>query len=44
MSFKNVLITGHQAFLTSEALRNIAEMTVFNLDCFESGVKNANEL
>lgn len=38
MSFNNVLITSHQGFLTDTALKNIAETTVANLDCFE---KNA---
>ncbi|MEM6911653.1 MAG: 2-hydroxyacid dehydrogenase [Verrucomicrobiota bacterium] len=36
-TFPNVLITSHQAFLTEEALRNIAETTVHNLDQFEQG-------
>jgi D-lactate dehydrogenase len=30
-SFKNVLITGHQAFLTREALQGITEATMANL-------------
>ena len=34
MSFKNVLVTGHQAFLTDEALMNIGTTTIYNLDCF----------
>ncbi len=37
MTFKNVLITSHQAFLTDTALKNIAETTVYNLDCFAAG-------
>jgi D-lactate dehydrogenase len=43
MTFPNVLITSHQAFLTDTALNNIAETTVANLDDFASGVacKNA---
>ncbi|WP_281846743.1 2-hydroxyacid dehydrogenase [Olleya namhaensis] len=40
----NVLITGHQAFLTKEALTNIAETTIYNLDCWSEGVKTENEL
>lgn len=32
MSFSNVLITAHQAFLTMEALREIAEITLTNLN------------
>tara|TARA_R110001592_G_scaffold68626_1_gene210292 strand:- start:49312 stop:50307 length:996 start_codon:yes stop_codon:yes gene_type:complete len=44
MTFKNVLITSHQAFLTETALRNIAETTIYNLDCFENRVVNQNEI
>ncbi|QNI04495.1 2-hydroxyacid dehydrogenase [Halomonas sp. SH5A2] len=36
-TFHNVLITGHQAFFTDEALTNIAETTLENIDAFESG-------
>lgn len=36
-TFHNVLITGHQAFFTNEALTNIAETTLANIDAFESG-------
>ena len=36
LTFRNVLITGHQAFLTKEALKNIASTTINNLDCFQS--------
>ena len=35
MTFPNVLITGHQAFLTNEALANIAETTLENISAFE---------
>eukprot|EP01132_Coremiostelium_polycephalum_P013845 gene13845-16839_t len=35
MSFPNVLITAHQAFLTHEALTEIAETTLFNLKNFQ---------
>ncbi|HET9056335.1 MAG TPA: 2-hydroxyacid dehydrogenase [Chitinophagaceae bacterium] len=44
MTFSNVLITSHQAFLTDTALHNIAETTVGNLDCFEIGTENKNEV
>jgi len=44
MTFRNVLITSHQAFLTQTALQNIADTTIHNLDCFESGSKCENEL
>lgn len=36
LSFYNVFMTGHQAFLTQEALANIAETTVLNLLSLES--------
>lgn len=39
LTFPNVLITGHQAFFTEEAMRNIARTTVANIDAFiETGV------
>ena len=44
MTFRNVLITSHQAFLTDTALKNIAETTIHNLDCFEKGILSGNEL
>lgn len=44
MTFKNVLITSHQAFLTDTALKNIAETTIHNIDCFEKGILSGNEL
>lgn len=40
----NVLITSHQAFLTEEALHNIAEVTLTNLDDFFSGKELVNEV
>ena len=43
-TFQNVLITSHQAFLTDTALQKIAEVTVANLDSFESGAQCENEL
>jgi D-lactate dehydrogenase len=39
-----VLITGHQAFLTQEALSNIASTTINNLNCFEEKKYCPNEL
>jgi D-lactate dehydrogenase len=35
LTFPNVVITGHQAFFTADALRAIAETTFGNLDSFE---------
>lgn len=44
IAMPNVLVTGHQAFLTNEALTNIAETTIYNLDCWENNKLNDNEL
>jgi D-lactate dehydrogenase len=44
VSFPNVLVTGHQAFLTREALANIAEMTLSNVTAFEAGRDSGNEV
>ncbi len=44
LTFKNVLITSHQAFLTDTALSNIAATTVYNLDCFEEQIECKNEI
>lgn len=43
-SFPNVLITGHQGFFTEEALTQIAQTTLGNLQCIDSGQVCANEL
>jgi D-lactate dehydrogenase len=32
-----VIITGHQAFFTREAMKNIAETTIQNITAFETG-------
>ena len=44
MAFPNVLITGHQAFLTEEALQQITETTIKNLSDYEAGNRSDNEL
>lgn len=44
LTFPNVLITGHQAFLTQEALRNIAATTPDNIDAFASGAPRPYEV
>lgn len=44
VSRPNVIITSHQAFLTEEALRNIAEVTLKNFDDFLSGKELVNEV
>ena len=41
---KNVLITGHQAFLTNEALSAIAHTTVESLTAWTKGEASFNEL
>jgi D-lactate dehydrogenase len=43
-TFPNVLITGHQAFFTAEALHNIAETTFANITDVEQGRTCANEI
>lgn len=37
LTFPNVLITGHQAFFTDNAMRAIAEETLANISAFEQG-------
>ncbi|NOH72905.1 2-hydroxyacid dehydrogenase [Vibrio pectenicida] len=40
----NVLFTGHQAFLTDEALGNIADTTLANINAFHHNQASGNEL
>ncbi len=44
LSFPNVILTSHQAFLTNEALANIAQVTIKNLDEFFLGLPISNEI
>ncbi len=45
IAMPNVIVTSHQAFLTEEALNNIADTTTDNIVKFESGEGNlANEI
>lgn len=44
LTFPNVIITAHQAFLTQEALANIAEVTLENVTAFEQGRELENEV
>jgi D-lactate dehydrogenase len=44
MTFPNVLITAHQAYLTVEALRNIVETTLQNIADFADGRRSKNEV
>jgi D-lactate dehydrogenase len=39
MTFPNVIVTSHQAFLTADALDNIAETTLHNLRAFLGGAR-----
>ena len=42
LTFPNVLVTGHQAFFTREALAGIAATTLENLTAFEQGLPLVN--
>lgn len=42
MTFNNVVVTSHQAFLTNEALANIADTTLANIEEFEQGKRGAD--
>jgi len=44
ISFPNVLITGHQGFLTQEALTEIARVTFGNIDAFQTGSALVNRI
>ena len=44
LSFSNVLLTPHQAYVTTEALENIAKITIQNLNDFEEGNPCKNEI
>jgi D-lactate dehydrogenase len=43
-TFPNVLVTGHQAFFTREAVQQIAEATIANLDAIERGDSPGTEV
>lgn len=44
LSFPNVLITAHQGFFTQEALTQIANITLQNVEDFENGISSDNEV
>jgi len=44
LSFNNVLITGHQAFFTSNALENIADITLQNIADYQNKLLLKNEV
>ena len=43
-TFPNVLVTGHQAFFTREAVAEIAQVTIDNLDALERGDSPGTEV
>jgi D-lactate dehydrogenase len=44
LTFPNVLVTGHQAFFTEEALTSIAEVTIENITSFERTGRATHEV
>ena len=44
LTFPNVIMTGHQAFFTRNALENIAQTTLSNITDFEKGQPCVNEI
>lgn len=44
LTFPNVIVTGHQAFFTQEAVSNIADTTLSNITDFEQGNPCSNEV
>lgn len=44
LTLPNVLITGHQAFFTRNALQRIAETTIGNITAFEKGLPLENQV
>lgn len=44
LTFPNVIVTGHQAFFTRQAMTAIAETTLENVDAFERGRRSGNEI
>ncbi len=44
ISFPNVIVTGHQAFLTQEAVTTICETTIASITEFDTGQALSNEI
>jgi D-lactate dehydrogenase len=44
LTFPNVIVTGHQAFFTDRALRDIATTTIENITLHERGAASANRI
>jgi len=41
-SYRNVILTSHQAFFTKEAMEAIAEVTIYNAECLAKGEELVN--
>lgn len=44
LTFPNVVVTGHQGFFTSDALHDIAEITLANITAFDRGEGRIHEI
>jgi D-lactate dehydrogenase len=44
LSFPNVIVTGHQAFFTEEAIRTISETTINSVTQFAAGLPLTDEI
>jgi len=44
VSFHNVIVTGHQAFFTQEAIGQIMQTTIESISAFESGTELVNRV
>lgn len=44
LTFPNVFVTSHQGFLTTNALKNIADTTLENIRAFDTGAQLVNEV
>jgi D-lactate dehydrogenase len=44
VSFHNVIVTGHQAFFTREAIGQIMQTTIESISAFESGAELVNRV
>lgn len=44
LTFPNVLVTGHQGFLTNEALTAIAQTTTANISAFTATRRSVHEV
>jgi D-lactate dehydrogenase len=44
VSFHNVIVTGHQAFFTQEAIGQIMQTTIESISAFEAGAELVNRI